>query len=103
MEPIQRRVSSDLEPIMPRYLANRKSDIERLRAALASNMLEDIRALGHTMKGSGTSFGIEDISTFGRAIEQAAKAADTEALRHLIEEFASFIEHLEIIFVDEST
>ncbi len=95
-------ISSDLEPLIPRYLDNRKADIERLTASLAEGKIDDIRALGHTLKGSGTSFGLDAISTFGRELEDAAKAANTVQIQHVIDDLATFLARVEITFVDEA-
>lgn len=94
-------ISSDLEPLMPRYLENRRADVAVLKAAAATANFEQVRALAHTMKGSGASFGLETISDIGRALEEAAKSSNTALVETFIQDFAHFLETLEIIFVDD--
>jgi histidine phosphotransfer protein HptB len=101
MDTIIVQISTDLEPLIPRYLTNRQADIERLQEAVTQQNTEEIRALGHMLKGSGTSFGLDAVSEFGRALEIAAKAANMPEAQRLIDEFAVFLERLEIVYVEE--
>lgn len=101
MESVIVHISSDLEPLIPRYLANRKADIERLRDFLTQQNIEELRSIGHTLKGSGASFGLDAVSEFGRLLELAAKTANLTEAQRLIDDFALFLEHLQVVFVDE--
>lgn len=101
MESVVIHISSDLEPLIPRYLANREADIERLREAVLQQNTEELRSLGHTLKGSGTSFGLDAVSEFGRSLELAAKAVNLPEAQRLIDEFAIFLKCLKVVYVDE--
>lgn len=94
-------ISSDLEPLIPRYLDNRRADIVILREAVHSSNSETIRSIGHTMKGSGASYGLEEVSTFGRMLEEAAQVSDLSRVEATINQIAHFLETLDIIFVDD--
>jgi hypothetical protein len=48
--------------------------------ALEKQDFETIRILGHTMKGTGGGYGFDTISEMGRALEEAAKTQDTQAI-----------------------
>ncbi|MFY7997676.1 MAG: Hpt domain-containing protein [Candidatus Kapaibacteriota bacterium] len=101
MDAIIVQISTDLEPLIPRYLINRQADIQRLQEAVTHQNIDEIRSLGHTLKGSGTSFGLDAVSEFGRSLEIAAKAANMPEAQRLIDEFTLFLERLEVVYVDE--
>jgi HPt (histidine-containing phosphotransfer) domain-containing protein len=94
-------ISSDLEPLIPRYLENRRADIATLYEALQVNNIEIVRSIGHTIKGSGASYGLEEISVIGRTLEDAAKSSDTTQIQTSITRLEHFLETLEIIFVED--
>ncbi len=96
-------ISSDLEALLPRYLKNRQTDLETLQGAFQAGNLEQIRSIGHTLKGSGASFGLDAISAFGRSLEEAAIAHDGTQLQTTLDNLATFLATLKIIFVEEES
>jgi HPt (histidine-containing phosphotransfer) domain-containing protein len=53
------KVSKDIEDLIPAFLANRKKEVETLRAALAAGDFEQLRQVGHRMRGVGHSYGFD--------------------------------------------
>jgi HPt (histidine-containing phosphotransfer) domain-containing protein len=94
-------ISSDLEPLIPRYLENRRADIATLYEALQVNNIGIVQSIGHTIKGSGASYGLEEISIIGRTLEDAAKSSDTAQIQASITRLEHFLETLEIIFIED--
>ena len=78
---------SGIEALRPRFLANRKGELVKLREALAARDFNTIRIIGHNCKGIGKGYGYPEISELGAAIETAARACDTDATA---ESLASF-------------
>ena len=74
------------------FLERRKRELLTLREALASDDLEEIRGIGHNLKGVGGGFGYQQIGDIGARLEQAAVARDTEGMRTAIDELARFLE-----------
>lgn len=97
-EPIIARCSKDLEPIMPRYLARRREETAKLRASLDAGDYQALRIIGHSLKGSGRSYGFPVLSDIGARIENAALAADGAALGSLLAEHADYVERLQVVF-----
>lgn len=85
----------DIVDIIPGYLENRQKDLETLKQAL--NDFETVRSLGHKMKGSGGGYGLDRISEIGKAVEEAAKAQDLDAIRSGIAALQDFLERVEIV------
>jgi len=80
--------------LVPRYLELCRKDVTEMRSALEAGNLESIRGTGHKLKGSGGSFGFDDVTRIGAAVEAAAKAADSAGLKELIEELARYLERV---------
>lgn len=85
----------DIVDIIPGYLENRQKDLETLKQAL--NDFETVRSLGHKMKGSGGGYGLDRISKIGKALEEAAKAQDLDAIQSGIAALQDFLERVEIV------
>ena len=95
---IQVVVDADLEELIPGFLENRSKDVGNLRSALAGDDFETLRSVGHSLKGVGGGYGFDLISEIGAKIETAAKAGDKDSIPGLIDEFADYLERVEITF-----
>lgn len=51
------------------YHNRRKSDLERLKAALQENNVEPFRVLGHQLKGNAPTYGYDDLAKLGEEME----------------------------------
>jgi len=91
-------VDSDLEDLLPGFLEDWKTEIESMREALERNDYETIRKLGHNMKGTGGSCGLEEITDIGRRLEEAAKAMAQEAIRINLDTLSSYLERIELVY-----
>ena len=68
------------------------------RAALAAADFEQLRQLGHRMKGVGNSYGFESVSVFGRQIEDGAHGGDRAGLDACITEYDDYLARVEITY-----
>ncbi len=98
------RIDPDLEELIPEYLKNRRKDIETIIRLLKDGVFEDffdfedIRILGHSMKGSGGGYGFDRIGEIGKSIEDAAKTKDRETIKSCVDELSSYLNRVEICF-----
>jgi HPt (histidine-containing phosphotransfer) domain-containing protein len=92
-------VDSDVQPIVPEFLANRKKDCLLIDRLLESGSFGEIGVLGHRMKGAGGSYGFDDISEIGQDIEEAALAGDRETISRAIVRLSSYLERVEVVYV----
>jgi HPt (histidine-containing phosphotransfer) domain-containing protein len=90
-------VDEDIAELIPWYLNNRKEDIEVMTKALSAGDFEKIRIIGHTMKGSGAGYGLEQITEIGKDIETAAKEKNADTIRESIDWLSSFLEVVEVV------
>lgn len=85
-------VDADLEEIMPRYLEIRREELEALTKAIENKDIDEVRMLGHRLKGTGSSYGIDELTEIGTVIEDTAKvgslqgvAAQADRLRFILD------------------
>ena len=91
-------VARDLEDLIPVFMSNRKKELDTLRVALASADFEQLRQLGHRMKGVGNSYGFNHVSTLGKYIEDGARSGDRAGLEARIAEYADYLSKVQIAY-----
>jgi HPt (histidine-containing phosphotransfer) domain-containing protein len=89
-------VARDLEDLIPVFMTNRRKELDTLRVALAAADFEQLRQLGHRMKGVGNSYGFNHVSTLGKYIEEGARSGDRAALEARIVEYADYLAKVQI-------
>ena len=91
-------VAKDLEDLIPTFMKNRNKEVETLRVALASQDFEQLRQLGHRMKGVGVSYGFDHVSTLGKYIEDGARSGDRASLGARISEYEEYLSKVKITY-----
>ena len=92
------KVAKDLEDLIPVFLSNRKKELDALRAALAASDFEQLRQLGHRMRGVGNSYGFDHVSTLGKHIEDGARSGEKAALEVRVAEYGEYLSKLQIAY-----
>ena len=92
------RVASELEPLIPRFLANRRTEIASLEQAVESKDVETLRRIGHGLKGVGGGYGFDEITRIGAQIENYAKTGNNEATRRLVRALKRYLDDVEVSF-----
>ena|ERR1700682_5008698 len=91
-------VQKDLEDLIPVFMSNRRKEIETLRLALAAADFEQLRQVGHRMRGVGVSYGFELISAIGKQVEDGAIAGDRTGIASCIAEYSDYISNVQISY-----
>jgi HPt (histidine-containing phosphotransfer) domain-containing protein len=91
-------VAKDLADLIPSFMANRRKEIETLRTALSASDFDELRRLGHRMKGAGSSYGFDLVSMTGKTIEDAAQSADTDTIESSIATYEDYLAKVEIVY-----
>lgn len=91
-------VAKDLEDLIPVFFKNRLKELETLRAALAAGDYEQLRQVGHRMKGVGNSYGFEKVSLLGKQIEDGAKTSDGAGIEARIAEYADYLARVKVVY-----
>ncbi len=91
------RVDSELAELVDGYLENRRADIENLTGFIRDREADEIRRLGHNMKGSGKAYGFDLITAIGANLEQAGRNADFTEAEKLLDQLNAYLDEVEII------
>src|SRR5512138_547104 len=91
-------VAKDLEDLIPVFMGNRRKELDTLRVALAAHDFEQLRQLGHRMKGVGNSYGFAHVSTLGKYIEDGARSGDRASLQATISEYDQYLAKVQIAY-----
>jgi len=89
-------VAKDLEDLIPVFMKNRGKELDTLRVALAAADFEQLRQLGHRMKGVGTSYGFPHVSDFGKTIEDGARSGDRTSIDASIRAYGDYLAKVQI-------
>ncbi len=87
-----------LEDIVPYFLEKRRKDIATLEMALAAGDLNTARKVGHDLKGTGGSYGFDEISRIGRIIEQAAASGDSTGVGSAVSALRDYLDRLVVTY-----
>lgn len=91
-------VAKDLEDLIPVFLKNRAKELESLKAAVGAGDFEQLKQLGHRMKGVGNSYGFAPISEYGKTIEDGARAADKSIVEGCIASYTDYLANVKIVY-----
>ncbi|RAK06363.1 Hpt domain-containing protein [Halanaerobium saccharolyticum] len=94
-------IDPDLEFLIPQFLENREEDRQRLEKLLQESEFDQIRIIGHSMKGSGGGYGFDYLTEIGSQIEKNAELKNKEEIKNLIDELRNYLDNLEIIYQKE--
>ncbi len=77
------------------FLERRRREIRTLLDALGMGDHEEIRRIGHNLKGVGAGFGFAELGDLGGRLESAARADDEPAMRTIITELSRYLDRTE--------
>lgn len=86
------------EPLMPRFMANRKKEIVTMRQALTAEDFETVRSVAHGMKGVGGSYGFDKVTELAATIEQAAKSGDATSITQQLHTLEGYLSNIQIAY-----
>lgn len=92
------RVAKDLEDLIPTFLGNRRKELDALRVALATADFDQLRQLGHRMRGVGNSYGFERVSLIGKRIEDGARSGDKASLEAQIADYGDYLSKVQVAY-----
>ena len=91
-------IESWLAGLVPRFLANRARDLERLEEAFAAGDLSTLKSIGHMVRGSAAGYGFLDLSDAGARLEAIAETAGPAELRQAIDVIAHHVKGVEVVY-----
>lgn len=91
-------IDAAFEPLIPKFLTNRKKEVVTMQAALAAQDYETVRTVAHGMKGAGGSYGFDRITDLAAVIEQAAKTRDASTIEHDLPALGSYLDRIKVVY-----
>jgi hypothetical protein len=91
-------IDPDLEDLIPGFLMNRANDVDRIRELVERGDFQQVRLIGHSMKGAGGGYGFDPITDYGSRIEEAALREDALAIEAAVVELADYLARVEPVF-----
>ena len=94
-EPSQANVLLEIDPLLadlvPDYVREKRRQMGDLRRLVGDHDLDRVKRLAHDIKGTGTAYGIPDVTRLGRALETAAQHGDESRAAALVEELDALL------------
>jgi CheY-like chemotaxis protein len=84
-------VDGHLRALAVRFLSNCGRDVLRLRAALEGGDFSAARAIGHSLRGVGGSYGFDEITRIGKAIEEQSTRGDAAGVSGLAAQLEDYL------------
>jgi HPt (histidine-containing phosphotransfer) domain-containing protein len=91
-------VDPEITDLVPGFLDNRRKDTASIVEAVTRGDFETVRILGHSMKGSGGTYGFDPITDIGRQLEQAALAKNADEIKTLIAELTAYLDDVTVVY-----
>jgi HPt (histidine-containing phosphotransfer) domain-containing protein len=98
MKKVVVQVDPDLNELIPGFLANKHDDARKIVAAADLSDYEDLKKIGHRIKGEGGSYGFDGISEIGVRLEHAAIEKNLDDARQCATELSTYLAEVEIVF-----
>jgi HPt (histidine-containing phosphotransfer) domain-containing protein len=99
METMRIEVDADLMDLVPLFLRSREEDLQGLQTGLGGKNFDALRMIGHSMRGSGSSYGFDAVSEMGEKIETAALAQDDATIENQRQALQLYLTQIEIEYV----
>lgn len=87
-----------LEPHAPRFLENRKKDLDTLAGALAASDFAAVRSVGHNLRGIAPGFGMAPLGEVGVELEAAAHEEDADKVRACMLKIGRYLATVRIVY-----
>ena len=88
----------EIQELIPKFLVNRRQDVEQMLKALENKDYETIRRLGHSMKGAGEGYGFDQVTVIGAHLEEYAKIKKFEEIGKAIKELTDYLDNVEVLY-----
>ncbi|MFQ6115286.1 MAG: Hpt domain-containing protein [bacterium] len=93
-------MQKELDKLKVSFVTNLAERHAVLLRALQSQNFREMEFIGHNLKGSGSSYGFDEISQLGKEIEIASKTQNLEKLEELIHRLDEFLKQRDVAIAD---
>lgn len=93
------RVRLDIDPLVadlvPAYVREKRSQVPELRRLIEGHDMEGVKRIAHDLKGTGSAYGIPDVTRLGRELETASRQRDEGAAVDLVGELDALLSRVQ--------
>jgi len=82
--------------LMAQYLERRGQELTALSLSLAARDFDAIALTAHRLYGSGSAYGLDEVTRLGGALEAAAKSRELATVAALIQDLENYVGHLRL-------
>jgi HPt (histidine-containing phosphotransfer) domain-containing protein len=82
--------------LLPRFLENLRKELAAVVQAVERQDWDRVRGIGHILKGSGSSFGCDEVTRLGALLEEAGRACRTDLALSLEQELTDYVSRVEV-------
>ena len=79
------------------FLNHRREDVALLKVFLRHDNFDEIRELGHEIKGTASVYGFAGMAKIGQSIEKAASQRKQDILVSLAAELEDYLDRVEVV------
>ncbi len=97
----EQEIEREMKSLKTYYLRNLAESCRELKAALKNADFSKIGFIGHSLRGSGGSYGFDEVSKIGGDIESAASREATASIAALVSALESFLRHINATLLNE--
>ncbi|HQU41950.1 MAG TPA: response regulator, partial [Pirellulales bacterium] len=91
--------SPEFQEVLRQYLESLHPTVIELRNALAAGNYGELASLGHTLKGTGGTIGLPEVSEIGERLERAAQRQLSDQIGDAVAELAEFLQRQRLVGV----
>jgi hypothetical protein len=96
---IRIEIDQELVSVVPGFLETRCLDCVLIERLLDEGDLAEIQSLGHRMKGSGGSYGFDEISEIGEVLECAALVPDVDEIKAAVVRLRRYLSRVTVTYI----
>jgi HPt (histidine-containing phosphotransfer) domain-containing protein len=82
--------------LMAQYLERRERDLKALSSSLAEADFEAIALTAHRLYGSGSAYGLDEVTRLGGELEKAAESRKPNQIAALLEDLRRYLRRLKL-------
>jgi HPt (histidine-containing phosphotransfer) domain-containing protein len=84
----------EVRELLPLFVQGSRGRLESLDSLLQAQRFDDIRRLGHGLKGTSSMYQLDWLAELGKALEQAAEQGDLQAITECGREWRRSLDEL---------
>jgi len=83
---------------IPPFLAQTRAEVVRLREATDNGSFDRIRGLARRLRAAAGEHSIKTIAELAGMLDRAARSADTDSLRRVLDELDAYVVHVQVTY-----